>query len=140
MTQLHQVPHDLVLFDGVCNLCSGSVQFIIKRDPKAKYRFASLQSVTGQKYLNEFNLNPTELHSIILVRADGRWLQRSDAALEIARNLSGGWPLFYVFKVIPRLLRDPVYNWIARNRYAWFGKMDACWLPTLELKSRFVDQ
>ncbi len=128
---------DIILFDGVCNLCSGSVQFIINRDPAGRYRFASLQSEFGQQMLKRFNLNTTDLHSIILVSGE-HYLQRSDAALEIARNLSGGWPLFYAFKIIPRFLRDPIYNWISRNRYAWFGKTDSCWLPTPELKDRFI--
>lgn len=130
-------PH-VILFDGVCNLCSGSVQFIIKRDPNERYKFASLQSELGARVLAHLGLSSSELHSIILVEGN-RHLQRSDAALEIARNLSGGWPLLYVFKIIPRFLRDPVYNWISRNRYAWFGKKDACWLPTPDLKSRFLD-
>jgi predicted DCC family thiol-disulfide oxidoreductase YuxK len=134
----HPTVSHLVLFDGVCNLCSSSVQFIIRRDPGARFRFASLQSEIGQEYLRRFNLNTSRLHSIILVK-DDQFLERSDAALEIARNLSGAWPLFYIFKIIPRFLRDPVYNWISRNRYAWFGKKDACWIPTPELRSRFVD-
>lgn len=129
---------NIVLFDGVCNLCSGSVQFIIKRDPQAKYKFASLQSDVGQQILKKFNLSQTELHTIILVKSNS-FLQRSDAALEIARNLTGGWPLFYVFKIVPRFMRDLIYNWISRNRYSWFGKQDSCWLPTPELKTRFLD-
>ena len=129
---------NIVLFDGVCNLCSSSVQFIINRDPKAQFRFASLQSPTGQHLLKKFQLPVDALYSIILVRGNS-FLERSDAALEIARNLSGLWPMFYVFKIIPRFLRDPIYNWISRNRYNWFGKKDACWLPTPELKSRFLN-
>jgi predicted DCC family thiol-disulfide oxidoreductase YuxK len=130
--------NNIVLFDGVCNLCSSSVQFIIKRDPKARFRFASLQSLTGQQLLEKFQLSTDALYSIILVRGNS-FSERSDAALEIARQLTGLWPLFYVFKIVPRFLRDPIYNWISRNRYNWFGKKDACWLPTPELKERFVD-
>jgi predicted DCC family thiol-disulfide oxidoreductase YuxK len=128
----------IVLFDGVCNLCSSSVQFIIKRDPKSRFRFASLQSETGQKLLNKFQLPADALYSIILVK-ENSYLERSDAALEITRNLSGLWPLFYAFKIVPKVLRDPIYNWISRNRYNWFGKKDACWLPTPELKERFIN-
>jgi predicted DCC family thiol-disulfide oxidoreductase YuxK len=128
---------NIVLFDGVCNLCSRSVQFIIRRDPKARFRFASLQSPTGQQFLERFHLPTDALYSIMLVRG-ASFLERSDAALEIARNLSGLWPIFYVFKVVPKFLRDPVYDWISRNRYNWFGKKDACWLPTPELRERFI--
>lgn len=129
---------EIVLFDGVCNLCSSSVQFIIDRDTRSRYRFASLQSDIGKKLLNKFALPEDALYSIILVREDS-FLERSDAALEIARNLSGAWPLFYIFKIVPKFLRDPVYNWISRNRYTWFGKKDACWLPTPELRKRFIE-
>ena len=130
--------YPLVLFDGVCNLCSGSVQFIIKRDPQMRFRFASLQSPTGQQLLKKFNLSHTAMHSIVLV-TNNHYAERSDAALEIARHLSGGWPLFYFFKIIPRFIRDAVYNLIARNRYRFFGKKDACWIPTPDLKSRFIE-
>jgi predicted DCC family thiol-disulfide oxidoreductase YuxK len=128
----------IILFDGVCNLCSGSVQFIINRDPKAKFKFASLQSSYGQKQLEKNRLDKSSLHSIIVIK-DGVMLQRSDAALEIAKQLSGLWPGLYIFKILPRFFRDGVYNWIAQNRYRWFGKKDACWLPSPELKSRFID-
>lgn len=138
MSKLNKKFFGVVLFDGVCNLCSNSVQFIIKRDPNARFKFASLQSAYGQAELTRFNLDPTQLHSIILIQGD-TFLERSNAALEIARHLSGAWPLFYVFKIVPRFLRDPVYNWIARNRYRWFGKKNECWLPTPDLKNRFLD-
>lgn len=129
---------EVILFDGVCNLCSGSVQFIINRDRAKRYSFASLQSDYGQQTLKRLNLSTSDLHSIILITGD-RYLQRSDAALEIAKHLSLAWPLFYVFKIVPRFIRDPIYNWVARNRYSWFGKSEACWLPSPELKSRFID-
>lgn len=127
----------VILFDGVCNLCNSSVLFIIQRDPKAKFRFASLQSDFGKAQMLRFGLNHTELDSVLLVKEENLY-QKSNAALEIARNLTGGWPLLYAFKVIPAFLRDWIYNWIARNRYRWFGKKDACMIPTPELKSRFV--
>jgi predicted DCC family thiol-disulfide oxidoreductase YuxK len=126
------------LFDGVCNLCSGSVQFIIKRDPKAKFKFASLQSAFGQQQLEKLGLDKSSLYSIILLKED-KVYQRSDAALEIARHLRSLWPLFYAFKILPRFMRDGMYNWIAQNRYRWFGRKDACWLPSPHLKSRFID-
>ena len=130
--------HHLVLFDGVCNLCSASVRFIIKRDPEKIFRFASLQSAAGQRLLERFHIHPTELNTIVLVNGD-QCYQRSNAALEIARKLSGGWPLLYLFKIIPAFLRDWIYNLISRNRYRLFGKQQACWIPTPELASRFID-
>lgn len=129
---------NIILFDGLCNLCSGSVQFIIKRDPENKFQFASLQSGFGQQQLEKFGIDKNLLHSIILIR-DGVYYERSDAALEIAKQLSGGWPLLYPLKILPRFIRDTVYNWIARNRYKFFGKKDACWIPTPDLKARFMD-
>lgn len=138
MTLLTGNHPDIILFDGVCNLCSNSVQFIIERDPNKRYKFASLQSRFGQEVLKKLELDPMQLQSIIVLKGNNVY-QQSDAALEIAKNLSGAWPLFYVFKIIPRFLRDPLYNIVARYRYAWFGKMDACWLPTPQLKSRFIE-
>lgn len=132
------LPEAIILFDGVCNLCSGSVQFVIKRDPAAYFRFASLQSDFGQQQLKKLGLDQEFFHSIILISGDTVY-QRSDAALEIAKKLSGAWPLLYGFKILPRFLRDAVYNLIGRNRYTLFGKKDACWIPTPELKSRFKD-
>lgn len=126
----------VILFDGVCNLCNGAVQFIIKRDSKKFFFFASLQSSYGQQLLRERMLGQT-LETIILLK-DHQTLQKSDAALEIARHLSGAWPALYVFKLVPRFIRDGVYQWIARNRYRFFGKRDACMVPTAELKSRFL--
>lgn len=131
-------PEAVVLFDGVCNLCSSAVQFIIKRDPEAYFKFASLQSEFGQQQLIRFRLDPNSLHSVILIQ-DGVVYQRSDAALAIARKLRAGWPLLYGFKIVPRFLRDAIYNLVAGNRYRLFGKKDACWIPTPELKSRFKD-
>jgi predicted DCC family thiol-disulfide oxidoreductase YuxK len=131
-------PEAIILFDGICNLCSGSVQFIIKRDPTAYFKFASLQSDFGQQLLQKFGLDQKSFHSIILIQ-DDKVYQRSDAALKIARRLTGGWPMLYAFNILPRFLRDGVYNLISRNRYKLFGKKDACWIPTPELKSRFKD-
>jgi predicted DCC family thiol-disulfide oxidoreductase YuxK len=128
----------VVLFDGVCNLCSGSVQFIIKRDPTNAFQFASLQSAYGQQEINRLGIRDLNLQSIILVDRD-TFFTRSNAALEIARKLRGAWPLLYAFKIVPRFIRDIIYNWIARNRYRFFGKKDACWIPTPELKARFID-
>lgn len=128
----------ILLFDGVCNLCNGAVQFIIKRDPKAKFYFAALQSDTGQQLLRDFQLTDEYLTTLVLVE-DGKVYLRSSAVLRIARNLNGLWPLAYVFMVIPRPIRDAVYNWVGSNRYRWFGKEESCMIPTPDLKSRFLN-
>lgn len=129
--------HPVILFDGVCNLCNGSVLFIIKRDPRSQFYFAALQSDFGNKQLKNFGLPATELNSVLLIKG-GTLYQKSNAALEIAKHLNGLWSVLYIFKIIPPFLRDGIYTWVARNRYRWFGKKDACMIPTPELKSRFL--
>jgi len=127
----------VVLFDGVCNLCNGAVLFIIKRDASSKFVFASLQSDFGRSQLLRFGLDPTKLHSIIVLE-DGMIYERSDAALKIASHLAQPWPLFGAFRVFPRFFRDWVYDLIAKNRYMMFGKKETCMIPTPEMKARFV--
>lgn len=127
----------VILFDGVCNLCNGSVQFIIKRDTRNTFRFASLQSSYGQDQLLRLGIPTQALESIIYIEGD-QFYQKSNAVLEIARHLGGPWPLFYVFKIIPRFIRDWFYNFIATNRYRWFGKKDQCMIPTPALQERFL--
>jgi predicted DCC family thiol-disulfide oxidoreductase YuxK len=127
----------ILLFDGVCNLCNGAVQFVIERDPKAVFRFASLQSEVGQQLLMEYKVTETNLGSVILIH-EGKYYAYSDAVLETGHLLGGFWQIFYVFKVIPTFLRNIVYRYVAKNRYRWFGKQENCWLPTPELKSRFL--
>lgn len=129
--------HPIVLFDGVCNLCSTSVQFILQRDPAGRFRFASLQSDLAQRLLTERGLDPKALDSVVVVDGD-RFYRESDAALRIARDLKGAWKALSVFRVIPRPVRDWAYRLIARNRYRWFGKSETCWLPTPELRGRFL--
>lgn len=138
-TAAAQDTQPVVLFDGVCNLCNSSVQFIIDRDPAATLRFASLQSEAAAALLRRHGLPPIEgdPDSILLVE-DGTVYSHSSAALRIARRLSGAWKALYVFMVIPRPLRDLVYRFIARNRYRWFGKSEMCRVPTPELRSRFL--
>jgi predicted DCC family thiol-disulfide oxidoreductase YuxK len=126
-----------ILFDGVCNLCNGSIQFVIQRDRSGIFNFAALQSTVGRELLQEYGLPVNDLYSVILIK-NGKAYQRSRAALEIARHLSGLWPLLYIFIIIPPFIRDSIYNWISRNRYRWFGKKDDCMIPTPELKSRFL--
>ena len=127
----------IVLFDGVCNLCNGSVQFLLKRDREGRFRFASLQSDAGRRLMAEHGLAVDSLSSVLLIEG-GRVWQESSAALRIARHLPGAWKLLWIFAAVPRPLRDAVYRWIARNRYRWFGKTETCWLPTPELKARFL--
>ncbi|MCP3144726.1 thiol-disulfide oxidoreductase DCC family protein [Pyxidicoccus xibeiensis] len=128
----------VVLFDGVCNLCNGAVNFIIDRDPTARFRFAALQSAQAATLLAPLGRVPeAEPNSFILVEG-GRVYERSTAALRVARKLPGAWKLFYAFVVIPTPIRDAVYKLIARNRYRWFGKADACRMPTPELRARFL--
>lgn len=134
----HSIDSNVILFDGVCNLCNHSVQFIINRDKKGYFKFASLQSDFGQEQLKAFNVPSRALESIILIKGD-RYFQRSSAVLEICLHLGGLWPLLYVFKIIPWFIRDFFYDLVAKNRYRWFGRRDECMLPTPELKARFLD-
>jgi predicted DCC family thiol-disulfide oxidoreductase YuxK len=124
----------IVLFDGVCNLCNGAVRFILARDPGARFRFASLQSDVARRLLK--GALPAE--TMVLIEA-GKVHTKSDAALRIARELRAPWPLLYAFAAIPRGFRDMLYDWIARHRYAWFGKRDACMLPTPQMRGRFLE-
>lgn len=128
----------VLLFDGVCNLCNSSVQFIIKNDKKGKFKFASLQSDYGQKAIKEYNLGDENLKTVILI-ADGKAYKKSTAALEVAKRMDGLWPLLYIFWIVPYPLRDLIYNWVANNRYKWFGKKDQCMIPSPALKDRFIE-
>jgi predicted DCC family thiol-disulfide oxidoreductase YuxK len=135
-----KLPEDkiIVFFDGVCNFCNGTVNFIIKRDKKNKFLFAALQSEAGKEFLTSHNLNTDEFDSIIVLHK-GMLLQRSDAALEIARNLGFPWFIFYGFRILPRFLRDFFYKLIAKNRYRLFGKKEVCMIPTAEIKAKFLE-
>ncbi len=129
--------HPILLFDGVCNLCNSTVQFVIQQDKRAVFRFASLQSDIGKTLLAEYKVEEKNLNSVILIYG-GRYYAYSDAVLEMSRLLGGLWSVAYVFKVIPTFLRNAVYRFVATNRYRWFGKQESCWLPTAELKERFL--
>ena len=128
----------MILFDGVCNLCNGAVQFVIKRDKKKYFSFASLQSGEGQKLSVQYGLPVNDFNSFILVE-NGKAYTRSTGALRVIKKLKGLWPLLYGFMIVPGFIRNAVYDWIARNRYKWFGKKDECMIPTPELKARFLD-
>ena len=131
--------HPVVLFDGVCNLCNGTVQFIVDRDPAGRFRFASLQSEAGARVLREHGREPPagDPDSIVLVEG-GTLYEHSSAALRIARRLGFPWSLGVVGLAVPRLARDAVYRFIARNRYRWFGREESCRVPTPALRARFL--
>jgi predicted DCC family thiol-disulfide oxidoreductase YuxK len=127
----------LILFDGVCNLCDSSVQFILLRDKKDRFRFASLQSDYGQNILKQHNL-PTEKFNSLALIENGKLYQRSTGALRIARRLKGAWPMLFAFIIVPPFIRNFVYDFIARNRYRWFGKKESCMMPRPEWKQKFL--
>lgn len=128
----------LLLFDGVCNLCNGLVQFIIKRDPKGKFKFASLQSESGQSKLKQFDLPTNDFDSFVFIVGDNYYL-KSSAVLHVLKELDGFWKVGYSFIIIPRFVRDFFYTLVAKSRYKLFGKRETCMIPTAELKQRFLE-
>ncbi len=130
--------HPVVLFDGVCNLCNAAVQFVVRRDRKARFRFAALQSGAAAELLAAAGWHGPRPDSVALV-AGGRVLWKSSAALAVARRLGWPWPLLGLFAVVPRPLRDLVYDFVARRRLRWFGRQETCMVPTKELRARFLD-
>jgi predicted DCC family thiol-disulfide oxidoreductase YuxK len=127
----------VILSDGVCNLCNASVLFVIDRDPRGQFTFAPLQSEYAASLLRRHGYRGDALTTVLLIE-DERIYDRSTAALRIARRLSGPWPLLSVFRIVPRPLRDLAYDWLARRRYRWFGRTDACRVPSPELRNRFL--
>lgn len=127
----------VILFDGVCNLCNGAVQFVIRYDKKEKFRFAALQSESGQKLLSKHHLPITDFNSFVLITGD-RYLVKSSAALTVLKELGGIFRIFYLFMILPKSLRDWVYDTIARSRYRIFGENNACMVPTPALRQRFL--
>lgn len=127
----------IILFDGVCNLCNAAVQFVIKHDKNRYFRFASLQSEIAKSILPKYGINPDALESIIVYENERIYI-RSNAILRIAKNLQGFSRLLVLGWVIPKPIRDWLYNIVAKNRYAWFGRKDECMVPTPELSSRFL--
>ena len=128
----------IILFDGVCNLCNNTVRFVIKHDKKDMFRYAALQSEVGQKLTSERNIDLSKVDSIILIEPGVAYFTKSDAALKIARSFGGVWILLNVFNLIPSSLRNIVYDFIAKNRYRWFGKKEVCMVPAPELKAKFL--
>ncbi|MGB3465330.1 MAG: thiol-disulfide oxidoreductase DCC family protein [Cyclobacteriaceae bacterium] len=129
--------YKVIFFDGVCNLCNSSINFIIDRDKNTVFRYAPLQSDYARELLEPLGVDTDKLESILLYD-DGKVYSKSSAALKISKHLSGGWSFLSVFLIIPKFIRDVIYDIIARNRYKWFGKKNECRIPTPELKSLFV--
>ena len=128
---------DIVIFDGVCNLCARSVQFILRHESEPRFLFSPLQSAAGARLLRSHGFPTSDVASFVLL-SDGKVYTRSGAALHIARHFKGPWQLLRVLWIVPRPLRDLLYDYIARNRYSWFGKADSCLVPTPELSARFI--
>jgi predicted DCC family thiol-disulfide oxidoreductase YuxK len=128
----------IILFDGVCNLCNGFVQFVIRHDSAERFRFTSLQSEAGQKLLAQYGMSIDATPETVVLVSQGNVYTHSNAVLRILHGLGGPWQLFYAGMILPRALRDALYRFVARHRYQWFGQQDACMLPTPELAQRFL--
>ena len=128
----------IVVFDGVCSFCARSVQFIIKHDPEAMFKFAPVQSKVGKELLAEYGLSPENAETLLLIK-EKKLFTKSGAALEIAKELNGLWNLFVIFSILPKNVRDWIYSKAAKNRYKWFGKREHCFRPTGDIKERFLD-
>lgn len=128
----------IIFFDGVCNLCNASIDFIIKRDRKNRFLVGALQDQFSRKILSDHQVKADYLDSLVLLE-DQKVYYKSTAALKIARQLSGLWPVFYPLIFLPKWLRDPVYDWIGKNRFRWFGKKNTCRLPSPEERAKFLN-
>jgi predicted DCC family thiol-disulfide oxidoreductase YuxK len=129
----------IILFDGVCNLCDSAVQFVIEHDTKDMFRFVALQSELGQEILKHIGINPINIDSVILYEPGIAYYYKSTAAIEIAKILGGFWHLGTIFRIIPTGIRNQLYDYVAKNRYKWYGKKEICWIPTEKLKSKFLN-
>ncbi len=135
------IPRDIapvLFFDGECNLCNNAVQFILKRDKKKIFFFAALQSAAGKEAIEKVGIDALETTGSFILYYNGAYFTRSSAALHTFRLLGGLWPLLYVGIIVPRILRDSVYNIVSRNRYKWFGRRDSCMVPTPDIMARFL--
>jgi predicted DCC family thiol-disulfide oxidoreductase YuxK len=137
---MHNLPLNkkIILFDDVCNLCNSAVQFVIKHDKDDVFRFVPLQSKLGQDILEYIGIDSKNIDSIVLYEPGVAYYYKSDAALQIAKSLGGLFSLGIIFKIIPTRIRNQLYDYIARNRYKWYGKKESCMLPTPELKAKFL--
>ena len=127
----------ILLFDGLCNFCNSSVNFIIRHDKKNQFKFASIQSVAGKSLLEKFHIDSSKTDSIILIENNKSYI-KSRAVLRVAKHFNGLYPLIYLLIIIPPFIRNGIYDFIARNRYKWFGKKEVCMIPTDEMKSKFI--
>ena len=132
-----EIPDNLVLFDGVCNLCNALVQFVIRHDPKAKFRFAAIQSDIGRTIFQKYGMDPVDLQTFVFI-SDNQVFLRSSAAIAVASRFGGAWRMCAIFWLIPRFVRDAVYSAIAKNRYRWFGRKETCMIPTPGIEKRFL--
>jgi predicted DCC family thiol-disulfide oxidoreductase YuxK len=137
---MENLPHDkkIILFDGVCNLCDSVVQFIIKRDPDDVFRFVALQSEVGQQIIKHIGIDTAKTDSIILYQPGHAYYYKAEAALEIAKEIGGIYSLLTVFTYLPKSISNAVYDYVARNRYKWYGKKAECMMPTPEMKAKFL--
>lgn len=127
----------IILFDGVCNLCNSSVNFVIKRDKHDVFKFGTLQEEPGKSILAKHQIDPSETDSIVFIE-NNKAYTKSSAAIRISKYLGGAYPLFGVFIIVPKFIRNWVYDYVAKNRYKWYGKKDQCMIPTPELKKKFL--
>lgn len=127
----------IILFDGVCNFCNSAVNFTIKRNSKSNILFAALQSDAGRQLLDQYKLPLDDMQSFIFIE-DGAAYKQSTAALKVCKHLRRLWPLCYGLIIVPKFIRDGIYNWIARNRYKWFGQRQECMIPSPQVKARFL--
>jgi predicted DCC family thiol-disulfide oxidoreductase YuxK len=134
----NNLPDRLVIFDGICNFCNAATNFIINRDPTAKFTFATVQSVTGTRLLNHLGIDPDDPNTFVIIK-NGEAYLKSTAALEIAKDLAGPCSTLAYLRFIPRTIRDSLYGLIARNRYTLMGKRDSCMIPTADIRARFID-
>ena len=128
----------IILFDGVCNLCNSSVQFVIQHDEKDIFRFVALQSDLGKEIIKHIGIDATKIDSIILYEPGIAYYYKSNAAIKIAETLGEFLSMIWIFKILPLSIRDLVYDYIAKNRYKWYGKKENCMIPTPEIQSKFL--
>ena len=129
----------VILFDGVCNFCNSAVNFVIKRDKNSALKFTTLQSNIAHQMLAHQNIPTNDLSSFVFIENE-KIHTRSTAALRVCKYLTGLWPLMYGFIIVPKFIRDGIYNWVAKNRYRWFGKTKECMIPTPEIKAKFLNE
>lgn len=139
--KISDLPQDkkIILFDGVCNLCDSLVQYVIKKDKKDVFRFVSLQSELGQTILNHIGINPNHIDSIILYEPGISYYYKAEAAFRIAKILGKIFTLTTIFRLLPSRFSNLMYDYVAKNRYKWYGKKDACMIPTPEIKAKFLE-